>query len=267
MTRSRAAGTSYYYAVNGFQRIGFDGASEAIGANWVDQWFIANSNVSTRPKAIVGASDPASPRLFWLFAASGNSTAVNFDHALCYDPSLTDSDYRPWSHAPLSASYIFSAATTATSLENLGVAGLGYTSMDTLVPYSLDADIWKGGAPRIAAFDGAFKMNFFTGTPMAATLQTGLFQPIPQSRAFVNGFRFVGDSPDAIGRIATTERQQTAETFGSTGTLTNQGIIYKRASGRHMRMEVTIPAGATWTKATGISLDDDKGLLSPDGQR
>ncbi len=260
-------GLSYYYAINGFQRIGFDGTSEGIGANWVDQWFIANSNVSTRPKAIVGAADPASPRVFWLFAAPGNLTAVNFDHAICFDPSLTDSDYGPWSHAPLSASYIFPAATTATSLENLGVAGLGYTSIDTLVPYSLDADIWKGGAPRIAAFDGSFKMNFFTGTPMAATLQTGLFQPIPQSRAFVNGFRCVDDASAGEGRIATSERQQTAETFGSTNTVNDQGIIFKRASGRYMRMERTIPAGATWTKASGISLDDDKGLLAPDGQR
>ena len=104
-------------------------------------------------------------------------------------------------------------------------------------------------------------------TPMAATLQTGLFQPIPQSRALVNGFRCVDDASAGEGRIATSERQQTAETFGSTGMLTDQGIIYKRASGRYMRMERTIPAGAIWTRATGISLDDDKGLLSPDGQR
>ncbi len=258
-------GTSYYYGINGFQRIGFDGSSEGIGANWVDQWFLANSNAGTRPKAIVGGADPASPRVFWLFAANGSGTSSIFDHAICFDPSLTSSDYGPWSHATLGASYIFPAATTATTLENLGSASLGYTLEN--VPYSLDADIWKGGAPRLGAFDGAFKMNFFTGTPMAATMQTGLFQPIPQSRAFVNGFRLVGDASAAVGRIATTERQQTAETFGSTNTLNDQGIIYKRASGRHMRFEVTIPAGATWTKATGISLDDDKGLLSPDGQR
>ncbi len=259
-------GMSYYYAINGFQRIGFDGASDAIGANWVDQWFLANSNASTRPKAIVGASDPASPRVFWLFAASGNSTSVIFDHALCYDPSLVQSDYGPWSHAPLSASYIFPAATTATTLENLGVAGLGYTSMDTLVPYSLDADIWKGGAPRIAVFDGSFIMNFFSGTPMAATMQTGLFQPIPPSRAFVNGFRCVDDASAGEGRIYTTERQQTAEVPTSTNTINAQGIVYKRASGRYMRMERTIPVGATWTKAIGIDLDDP-GLLRPDGQR
>jgi hypothetical protein len=259
-------GTSYYYGTNGFQMISLDGSSAAIGANWVDAWFIANSNASTRPKAIIGSYDPASPQVFWLFAASGNATSSTFDHVLCFDPTLKDSDYGPWTHAPISASMVFPAATTATTLENLGVAGLGYTSMDTLVPYSLDADIWKGGAPRIGLFDSAFKLNFLTGTPMAATLQTGLFQPIEGKRCFVNGFRFVGDSPDAIGRIYTSERQQSAETPGATSTVNAQGIIYRRASGRHIRMEVTIPAGAAWTKASGISLDDP-GLVKEDGQR
>ncbi len=259
-------GSSFYYGINGFQRIGFDGTSEGIGANWVDQWFLSNSNAATRPKAIIGASDPASPRMFWLFASAGGSSSI-FDHVICYDPTLTQSDYGPWTHAPLRASMIFPAGTTQTTLENLGVAGLGYTSMDTLVPYSLDADIWKGGAPRIGVFDSAFKMNFFTGTPMASTMQTGLFQPISQSRAFVNGFRCVDDAAAGEGRIATSERQQTMETWGSTNTVNDQGIVYKRASGRYVRMERTIPAGTAWTRATGISLDDDEGLLSPDGQR
>lgn len=258
-------GTSYYYGIDGFQQISFSGGSQAIGANWVDGWFLANSNAATRPKAIIGSADPASQRVFWLFAANGNATSSVFDHVICFDPTLTDSDFGPWTHAPLSASFIFPAATTATTLENLGSAGLGYT-LET-VPYSLDADIWKGGAPRMAAFDGSFKMNFFTGTPQAATLQTAEFQPL-KSRSFVNGFRFVGDSADAIGRIATAERPQTdiAANWGSTNTVNDQGIIYKRASGRYMRMEVTMPAGAAWNFAAGIDLDDP-GLLVPDGLR
>jgi hypothetical protein len=119
----------------------------------------------------------------------------------------------------------------------------------------------------MGAFDSAFRMNFFTGPPMAATLQTGLFTPVPGSRGYVNGFRLVADAATATGRIATTERQQTQETWGATGTLTNQGVIYRRASGRHMRMEVTIPAGATWTRASGISLEDDQGLVTAAGGR
>lgn len=257
-------GTVYYYGVNGFQQINIDGSSRPIGANWIDQWFLANSNAATRPKAIVGSADPASPRIFWLFAANGNATSSIFDHALCFDPTLIESEYGPWTHAPLSASYIFPAATTATTLENLGSAGLGYT-LET-VPYSLDADIWKGGAPRIGAFDSAFKMSFLTGTPQAAVLQTGIFEPIEGKRSFVNGFRFVGDATDAIGRIATSERPQTAETFGATNTVNSQGIIYKRASGKYMRMEVAIPVGSAWTKAAGIDMSDE-GLVTQDGTR
>jgi hypothetical protein len=140
--------------------------------------------------------------------------------------------------------------------------------MDDPRLYSLDSDVWKGGAPRMAAFDGTFKMNFFTGTPIAAVLQTGLFSPVPGSRGYVNGFRLVSDAANASGRIAVTERQQTPETWLAPGAvLTNQGIIHSRASGRHMRFEVTIPAGTDWNKASGISLEDDEGLVTAAGGR
>ena len=98
-----------------------------------------------------------SPKVIWLFAGPGNSTSSIFDHALCFDPSLTDSDYGPWTHAPMVASTIFSAGTTGTSLDGLGTPGLGYALDPPIprlrrlgVPYSLDSDVWKGGAPRMA---------------------------------------------------------------------------------------------------------------------
>jgi hypothetical protein len=103
---------------------------------------------------------------------------------------------------------------------------------------------------------------------MAAVLQTGLFTPVPGSRAYVNGFRLVADAATATGRIAVTERQQTPATWlAPGGALTNQGIIHSRASGRHMRVEVTIPAGTAWTRASGISLEDDQGLVTAAGGR
>jgi hypothetical protein len=269
-------GTSYYYATNGFQRITTDGASEGIGANWLDSWFLDNSQAASRPKAIIGSFTSRTPQIMWLFASATPSTSSIFDHALCFDPSLTDSDYGPWTHAPVSASLIFSSGTIGSSLDGLGTPGLGYAldppippAMTPLaVPYSLDSDVWKGGAPRMGAFDSDFRMNFFTGAPMAAVLQTGLFSPVPGSRAYVNGFRLVSDAAAGAGRIAVTERQQTPATWLAPGaTLTDQGIIYSRASGRHMRVEVSIPAGATWTRASGISLEDDQALVTAAGGR
>lgn len=256
-------GVSSYYSVAGFQRIAVDGSSEAIGANWIDDWFRETSNAATRPKAIVGANDPASQRIFWLFAASGNATSSIFDHVLCFDPTLTGSDYGPWSHAAVSASLLFPAATTATTLEGLGSAGLGYT-LET-VPYSLDADIWKGGAPRLGAFDSAFKMNFFSGAPMAATLQVSPFEPIPKRRAFVQGFRLYSDTPTASGRVAGAERAGSTVTWAAPESLNDQGRIPARISTRILAMEVTIPAGTDWTHAAGVDFDEDD--VTPDGER
>lgn len=256
-------GLSYYYAVNGFQRIGSDGASEAIATNWIDGWFLENSNASTRPKAIIGSADPASPEVYWLFAGPGNATSNILDHALCFNPSLTDSDYGPWTHAPLSASTIFPAATTATTLENLGSAGLGYT-LET-VPYSLDADIWKGGAPRLGAFDSAFKMAFFSGSPAAATVQTAQFEPVPSRRGYVRGFRLIGDAANATGRVGYSDRPQTPITWNGSQAMDAGGRIQARAEGRLIQVEVSVPAGDTWRHLAGIDFDDDQ--VTPTGRR
>lgn len=256
-------GTSYYYSVSGFQQIATDGSSQAIGANWVDDWFKENSSASSRPKAIVGAADPATNRIFWLFAGSGNGTSSIFDHMLCFDPTLVDSDYGPWTHAPASASVIFPAATTATSLENLGSAGLGYT-LET-VPYSLDADIWKGGAPRIGAFGSGYKMQFFAGAPMAATIETAAFEPIPGRRAYVRGFRLLGDAATVSARVGAYERPQDAISWSSSQSLDAQGRVQARTSGRLLQIETTIAADEDWTHMAGIDFDDDH--LTQDGRR
>ena len=252
-------GTAYYYGLNGFQAISVDGTSLHVGSNWVDEWFAENSNAANRPKAICGAVDPKRLRIFWLFATAGNPTSTTFDHVLCYDPGLIESNYGPWTHAAVSGTVIFPAATTATTLENLGSAGLGYT-LET-VPYSLDSDVWKGGAPALAIFDSANKLNYFTGTPMASTVQTAQFQPVPPRRFYINGFRPITDATNASGRVSTTERPQTVETWGASNTINNQGIIPLRASGRFLRAEVTVAAGQSWDHLQGIDLDGDNLLV------
>jgi hypothetical protein len=251
-------GAAFYYGLNGFASVGLDGQTNNIGKDWVDEWFLAHINGSRRT-AIIGARDPARRRFFWIAPSSGNASSTTLDMAICFDPGSKV----PWTHADLNTEFIFPAATTATTLENLGSAGLGYT-LET-VPYSLDADIWKGGEPRLGTFDSAHKMNFFTGSPMAATLQTALFKPIPGRRFYTNGFRFLGDAATVSGRMSATERPGVTPSFTASNTINDQGVIHLRTSGQYARAEVTIPAGEPWTHASGIDMDND--LISEDGER
>lgn len=260
-------GGIFYYSNRGFAAVGLDGTSRPIGYGYVDEWFLANSNVKTRPKAVIGALDPLKSRMFWLFAMNGNATSNTYDSILCFDPATVGTEYGPWTHANIPATYIFAAATTSTSLDALDA--LGY-NLDT-VPYSLDSDVWAGGAPALGMFDATNVLNFFSGANLQATVDTALFAPIPNKRTFVRGFRPLCDaltvagqsSNQVTGRVGTAERAEDFIVWAGYQNLTPQGLIPCRASGRFLRAEVVIPAGATWNNLAGI---DDVDMIS-DGER
>ena len=249
-------GVAYYYGTDGFVASAPGAFTKEAGIEWVDEWFKETVNVS-RIKTVIGALDPTRPRIFWLFPTVGND-AYALDHIIGYDKQVGE-----WFHAETEATFIFKASTTGTTLENLGGAGLGYT-LET-VPYSLDSDIWKGGAPRLGAFTGDQRLGYFTGSNLKATIRTPLLQLIPGKRAFVRGFRPTTDAENVKGRVATAERPQDSVTWGSETTLTTQGLIPTRASARLHRFENTIAAGENWDDIQGIDLYPED--VSPDGAR
>jgi hypothetical protein len=175
---------------------------------------------------------------------------------LCYDI-----ERNRWTHANVGATYIFTAAVPGVTLA--GLAAL-YPSLSA-VPYPFGSDVWKGGAPGLASFDAANKLAFFSGTPMAGTVQTGPFEPVPGGRAFVRGFRLIGDAANASGRVGVSERPETPISWRAAQALNGQGRVPARASGRLAQIEVTIAAGESWRDLQGI--DFDQGDLAEDGKR
>lgn len=255
-------GGAFYYGTRGFVAVGLDGTSIPIGDGYINEWFLDNSNVKTRPKALIGALDPVKARLFWLFASPGNPTSSVFDHALCFDPSTVGTEHGPWTHAAISASMIFPAATTATTLG--GIAAL-YSTLSA-VPYPFGSDVWKGGAPALGMFDSSSKMNFFAGANLAATVDTAIFSPVTGGRTFIRGYRPVvtgTDSSDITGRVLTSERSEDDVVPSAYSTLNEQGLIETRASGRFVRAEVSLPAGSDWEHLSGITDAD----IEADGER
>lgn len=244
----------FYYGTDGFVVAGPDGVAQEIGLEYVDAWFADTCNLERLP-IIQGALDPTRPRIFWLFPTSNNATYM-LDHIICYDIALKE-----WSHAEIEASCIIPAASLGYTLESLD--DLGYT-METL-PFSLDSRVWQGGAPYLAAFNSDNKLAFFSGSNLAATVQTPLVQLVPGRRAFVNGFRLDGDAAAATGRVASTERQQTTPSWGSSTSINAQGFIPARTSARLHRFEVNVAAGETWEHLRGVF--HDEGDVVQDGMR
>ena len=246
--------TTLFWGTDGFTSIGPEGL-KPIGLEGVDEWFRETCNQS-RLTAIIGALDPVRMRVFWLFPTTSNASSTTLDHIIAYDMALDK-----WTHAPVSASFMFPAATpgaTLTSLTSL------YSTLAG-VPYPLGSPVWQGGAPGLAAYDSAKMLAFFSGTPLAATVQTNLFRPVPGRRFFVNGFRIIGDAENATGRVGVSERPQTDIAWQGSQSLNAQGMVPARGSGRLMQVEVSIPAGEEWDHLQGIDFEDDD--LKDDGVR
>lgn len=245
-------GAAYFYSPSGFTAIA--GGVEKIGFELVDEWFLGQVD-TVRVNEIMGAIDPINKRIFWAFhtnAASGDA----FSHVICYDIRR-----KRWTHADLVLTTVFPAFSPGMTLSDIATL---YPTLDS-VPYPFGSRVWQGGAPGLAAFGGDQKLAFFAGNALAATAQTSLFQPIPGSRAFVNGFRAIDDAADGTGTVSVTERPQTAEQALAPASVNEQGLIPARASGRYHRYQRDIPAGSQWSDMQGI--DFDEGMLVEDGMR
>lgn len=251
------AGVLYYRGIDGFVASAAGAYTGETGIEFIDDWFAAEANLA-RLGSIIGALDPTRPRLVWLFPSLGNGSTT-LDRAIGYDVKL-----QQWFHGNFDAEYLFSAATAGSPVPTVDtVTGV---AVDDYVDVTVDGVASVGGVPNFGAYTSAHKLAFFTGTPLAATLRTTVWEPIPGRRAYTNGFRLIGDATLATGKVGTTENPQTAIIMPSQARSVNsQGRIPARASGRYMQHEVTVAAGATWNDIQG--LDFDEGDLVPDGTR
>lgn len=237
---------AFYLSEDGFFATDGAGGSRPIGVDQVDNWFQANSEYD-RNYAVIGAADPVRPRVYWLFPSTGNSTYL-LDHIICYDIGLNQ-----WSHAPVSASYLFTGSTPGLTLDGIDAAYPAY-NLDTL-PFSLDSRFLQGGAPYLACFNSDMKLAFFSGANLAATVETASFQAMPGRRAFVTGIRPLTDSTAISIQVGTSERPQTAVSYGAASTVNAQGLCPVRASGRVHRVKASIAAGEDWSHLQGIEVD------------
>lgn len=235
--------TAYYLSEDGFFSTDGTGASRPIGADQVDAWFQDEVNYD-RIYAVQGAGDPVRQRVFWLFPTVNNNTNL-LDHILCYDVAKNQ-----WTHAEVSASFLIAAATPGYTLDTLDA--LGYT-LDTL-PFSLDARFLLGGAPYLAAFDGEFKLALFSGSNMAAVVETGSFQAIPGQRSMIRRVIPKTDGSAVQIQVGAAARPQDAIVWGPATALRNNGTATVRSSGLSHRIRASYAAGDDWTHLLGVDV-------------
>jgi hypothetical protein len=118
---------------------------------------------------------------------------------------------------------------------------------------SLD-DIEAATRPDIAIANSAHKIAFFTGDTVEAEVETAEQSAIDK-RLFVRGVFPVSDADTVYASIGRRENMYATPSYTDETLINTQGFCPQRASTRHARVKLRIPAAASWSFITGAKPD------------
>ena len=227
-----------------------------IGVEKVDRWIERNLD-ATYTYRITAAVDPINKLYLMGLPTLGAGTGTPDTLLIYHWPT------GQWSHASVSHEMIFASATQATyTIDGMDAVS---ATVDGL-PYPMDSRFWAGsGRLLLSGFDTSHQYGFFSGTNLAATLQTGDTQLNPGGRALFRGLRPMVEGTSVVPALSVGVRDHLWEpsTYVTAQPMNTYGICNARVQGRYHSAVITIPAGSQWTFARGV--DDLK--FSPMGSR
>lgn len=233
----------YYLGEDGFYA--FDGSnSRPIGANKIDKTVLTDLDPSYFGR-ISAAIDPINKICFWSYPGAGNNGG-NPNRLLAYNWALDR-----FTLSDVDCELICRSLSFGSALDSLDVVN---PSLDAL-PFSLDSRAWTGGRILLSAFDPQHQLNYFSGVPLAPTVDTTEAQLFPGRRAVVTNVRPIVDGGTPAVAVGSRERTMDAVGFGAAVTSDGLGNCPQRASGRYLRARLTLPAGASFTHISGIDVD------------
>jgi hypothetical protein len=223
------------------------GGSEIIpiGSDTVDEWIEDNVDANYLYR-VSSAIDPI--RMIYVMGfASGSASMGTPDTLLLYHwPTGT------WAKASSTHEIIYTGATQTTYTID-GLDALSGT-IDGL-PFPTDSRFYAGtGRFLLAGFNTAHQQGFYTGTAMAALIETGDVQLNPGFKSLLRSGRPMveGASVTPSVTIGYRNRLQDVVQYGSTVAANANGVCPQRINARYHRAKVTIPAGDDWDKLTGL---------------
>lgn len=219
----------------------FDGQqSTGIGAGKIAKTFFADIDTAYYWR-VWGAADPVNNHFYWAYPGSGNTGGIP-NKLLIFNWKTGR-----WTQGELETEIIYRSFGTGYTLDTLD--GLGFT-LDTL-PQSLDSRAWTGGRPNLSAFDSTHKLNYFGGSNLAATIETGEF-PESERLVYVDGLRVLADCDTATAKIGYRATQEATVVYTNATTAGDDNVCPQRIASRFVRANITIPAGCDWSHAQGV---------------
>jgi hypothetical protein len=240
-----APGVYFYYSSDGFS-LGAEG--RPIGAEKVDRWFADEAD----PSDIANIRSSADPfrKIVWTRAKRVDGTYF----LLGYNWQLDR-----WCYSDANVSQLAVLATPGVTWDGLDTL---YATIDD-VDATFDSSLFTGGLDRFAAFDSSNKIGFFTGAPMAATIDSAEMELTPGRRTFVQEVQAITDCSNFTLRIGASDKFGTVPGLGTVVTpYSGTGIAHFRSAGRIHRLRMETASAATWEHTTGFEI-----RAKPEGRR
>lgn len=215
--------------------------AEPVGDNKVNRYFFGRLNYSARDR-IVGAVDYVNKCIVWAFPVGNGKT---LDELIIY--SYKENRF---SHAVATYDYIMPSFSLDASLDDM------VGSIDAM-GLSWDDESYTGRKPGLAGFTTGHAYGPFSGSSLAATLDTAEYTAPGGKRVFVNGVRPNVDVSAAVATVQVAKRDQLAGealVFGAAVAQEITGECPVIDDARFMRFRTNIPAGATWLHARGVDI-------------
>ena len=227
--------TSFFLSDDGFYKC--DGTNVVgIGTEKVDRWFFDDCSL-TDLDSMTTAIDPVKKLVVWNYKGVDGTRRM-----IAYNWQINK-----WSRITTEATVVGTIATTGTTLE--GLAGLGYTDIDTM-PASLDSRLFVGGKFLFAGAKDA-KIITFTGSTynseiITTDVEVGYNSMVQLARPTI-------DNGSANIKVASRKELDDNIQFGSSVSTSSEGRASLRSYGRYHRFSI-VPTG-NWTNAVGVDVD------------
>jgi hypothetical protein len=218
--------------------------SQPIGEDQVDREFWDNFDASFASR-MSAAVDPLSKTVWWCYADTA-ATGGQPNNIIIYNWAK-----KKWAHSDLATiEWLLRSRTTGYTLEGLDAIS---TDLDAL-PFSLDSRAYTG-VDFLGAINTSRVYGTFTGSNLAATLDTGDTQPYPVGLSTITAVRPLVDGGTLTVQTAPRVKLQDTVTFGTAVALDTDGKSNFTTSSRYHRARVNIAAGGTWTHAQGVQIE------------
>jgi hypothetical protein len=228
--------TVFFYSDDGFYVLEDGSKVTPIGANKIDRFFEDDFDIAYASR-VTSAIDPINHLYILSYPGSGHSSGTP-NKLIIYDWANNK-----WSTAAFQHELIARSLSAGETLETLDTIA-GDDGIDGLA-FSLDSRAWSGGSVLLTAFNTSHNLAYFTGTGLAAKIETTEFQPIAGRRSFINKVRpiFEGSSATTTVQMAGRNIGTATASFGSAVSLNTTGDAPVREDARYHKVRVNITGG------------------------